>query len=411
MTAKRHAEWHIVLGVVFFGQVMATTGFSLVFPFFPLYVDSLGSIFDLPVELLAGLVIGVQGFTMMLASPLWGAAADRIGRKPMVMRAAFGGTVIMFMMGFVNNAEQLILLRGIQGLITGTVAANNALVAAKVPRERLGFAMGLLQVGLWSGLAVGPLIGGYLADQYGYAMPFVFTSALLFLSGVLIYFFIDEQFVPETDTNQQRPSIMQQWGHVLAAPGVRLVYFMRFLSAAGRVMIIPIAPLFVISLLPPTVENQSIYAGLLIAVSSLSATLSGVYLGNLGDRIGHRSVIISMGILTTLLYIPQVFVTTVWQLVGLQALTGLALGGLLTAPSALLAQYTERGEEGSVYGLDNSIVAGARAIAPLVGGVAAGLFGYRGTFALTAVLFGVVAITAWTLLPEVNVRKRKLAVA
>ena len=70
---------------------------------------------------------------MMIASPIWGAIADRYGRKLMVERAMFGGSIILLMMAFVTSAEQLVVLRTIQGLITGTVAAANALVASIAP--------------------------------------------------------------------------------------------------------------------------------------------------------------------------------------------------------------------------------------------------------------------------------------
>ncbi|MEO1165970.1 MAG: MFS transporter [Chloroflexota bacterium] len=394
-------RWQITLAVVFFSQLLTAVGFSLVFPFLPLYVDNLGSTTGLSVEWMAGLVIAVQGFTMMIASPLWGAVADRYGRKLMVMRATFGGTIVMGMMGLVTSGEQLIFLRGVQGLVTGTVAANNALVASAAPRDKVGFAMGTLQVGLWGGVALGPLLGGVLADAFGFAMPFFITAGALFLSGVMIYFGVDEDFEPQVaDESQDRPSMISQWQHVLMANGVNVVYLMRFLSGVGRAMIIPIAPLFVVSLLNPEVAEQSIYAGLVMSVSSATATASGVYLGRLGDRIGHRKILMWSALIVVLFYLPQPFVTNVWQLLALQGLAGLAMGGVIASPSALLAQYTEPGEEGSVYGLDNSILAGARAIAPLMGSAVAVFIGYRGTFAATAVLFGIVFLTAKFYLPQ-----------
>jgi len=85
---------------------------------------------------------------MMLASPVWGALTDRHGRKVMVERSLFGGSVLMLLTAFARSAEELVILRAAQGLVTGTLAAVNALVAATAPRERAGYAMGLLQVGL-----------------------------------------------------------------------------------------------------------------------------------------------------------------------------------------------------------------------------------------------------------------------
>lgn len=394
-------RWQVTLAVVFLSQVLTAVGFSLVFPFLPLYVEELGSTTGLSVEWMAGLVIAVQGFTMMFASPLWGAVADRYGRKLMVLRATFGGAVIMGLMGMVTSGEQLILLRGIQGIITGTVAANNALVASAAPRDKVGFAMGTLQVSLWGGVALGPLLGGILADNFGFAMPFFVTAIALLLSGILIYFGIEEDFEPQKQKNDvPRPSIIEQWQHVLNANGVYLVYLMRFLAGIGRTMIIPIAPLFVVTLLNPEMAGQSIFAGAVMSVSSATSTVSGIYLGRLGDRIGHRIILMWSAIVVVIFYLPQPFVTNIWQLLVLQGFAGLAMGGIVSAPSALLAQYTDAGEEGAVYGLDSAIISGARAVAPLIGAGIAMIIGFRGTFAATAILFALVWLTATLYLPK-----------
>jgi DHA1 family multidrug resistance protein-like MFS transporter len=138
------ARWKRTLLIVFIAQTIVAVGYSSIFPFLPLYVESLGTSTNLSVEFLAGLVYSAQAFTMMIASPIWGAVADRVGRKLMVERAMFGGALMTFLMAFVQTAEQLIALRAIQGLITGVVAASNALVASETPRERTGFAMGML---------------------------------------------------------------------------------------------------------------------------------------------------------------------------------------------------------------------------------------------------------------------------
>lgn len=393
-------RWHITLGVVFLAQLLTTMGFSLIFPFLPLYVEDLGSVTGLSVELMAGLVFSAQAITMMIASPIWGVVADRYGRKLMSMRALFGGAVILTLMGMVTNGEQLILLRAVQGLVTGTVAANNALVAGAVPRERIGFAMGTLQLGLWGGIAVGPLVGGFLADLYGFAMPFFITGAALLVGGVMIYFGVDEDFVPRQSQTEERPGIFAQWQHVLTANGVGMVFSLRFLTTVGRQILMPVAPLFVVVLLPTNATNIAMFTGAILATASATSTFSGVYLGRLGDRIGHRTILIGASVFAMLAHIPMVFVVDVWQLLGLQAVAGIAIGGIISAPSALLAHYTEVGEEGSVYGLDNSVVAAARALAPLIGSAIALTLGLRATFAATALIFLVVTAAAYWLLPS-----------
>lgn len=392
--------WQRTLYITFIAQLITAIGFSSIFPFLPLYVQALGTHTSLSVEFLAGLVFSAQAFTMALTSPVWGALADRYGRKMMVERALFGGTVVTLLMGFVRTAEELVLLRAIQGLITGTVAANAALVAAAAPRERTGYAMGLLQVGLWAGVAVGPLIGGSLADAFGYRMAFVVTALLLALAGVLVWLGIEEKFEPSPESRQRGLSgLFSGWRLIVSAPGVGLTYGLEFLTGLGRIMLVPIMPLFMQLLLSDSSKLNTI-TGLVISVAAAMSTATAVYLGRLGDRIGHRRILLASALAAGLLYLPQSLVTQAWQLLILQGLTGAATGGIIPAIGALLAQYTHPGEEGRVYGLHNSLRAGSRAVAPLVGASIAFWFGFRGTFAATGLLFLAVTLLAVFWLPE-----------
>ena len=394
-------SWQFTLGVAFIAQIFSAVGFSMIFPFLPLYIEELGSSSGLSTELLAGLVISVQGLTMMITAPFWGAIADRFGRKKMIMRAMFGGGITLALMAFAGSAEQLILIRAAQGLVTGTVSANNALVAAAAPRHRVGFAMGTLQVGLWAGVAVGPLLGGVLADLFGYATPFLITAALLWVGGIIVLIGVNEDFrAPKQTTQLKAGTLFRGWRDILGTSGVSLVLFMRFLAGLARTIIVPIAPLFVVSLVAQETDTGNTVAGLVMAVSAATSTLGAIYLGSLGDRISHRKVLLYSATAAAFFYLPQALVAEVWQLLLLQGLAGFAAGGLVAAPSALLSRYTDAGSAGAVYGLDNSVISGSRALAPLVGASVAIWMGMRGTFFATALVFALVALVAWLLLPS-----------
>lgn len=389
--------WQRTLYIMFTAQLLTAVGFSVIFPFLSLYITELGSHTALSVEFLAGAVFSAQALTMMIASPVWGAVADRYGRKLMVERAMFGGAIIMLLMGFVRSGEELVLLRALQGLITGTVAAANALVAAVAPRQRSGYAMGLLLMGQTTGVAIGPLIGGLLADAFGYRQTFILTSVLLLVGGILVWWGVEERFTPRPETAVQKRSFWADWQHIFQAEGVTFVYTLRFLAYLGQVLLTPFAPLFIATLLVDSGHLNTI-TGLVIGVSAAAGTITAVYFGRLGDRIGHGQVLRWCTLAAGLLFLPQSLVTSAWQLLLLQALTGAAAGGIVPSISALLARYTEPGEEGSVYGIDNSIVAAARAAAPLVGSVIALWFNLRATFLATAVVFLLVsALSFWRL--------------
>ncbi|NJN16797.1 MAG: multidrug efflux MFS transporter [Oscillochloris sp.] len=388
-------RWQTTLWIMFAAQLLSAVGFSVIFPFLPLYVADLGSSTGMSIELLAGLVFSGQAISMAIASPIWGSLSDRLGHKLMVERAMFGGALILLLMGFARSAEELVLLRVVQGMITGTVSAANALVASVAPRDRIGYAMGTLQVGMWSGIAAGPLLGGVLADAFGFRSPFLLTGGLLFAAGLLVFFGVKAGERPAAKPKDQRVGLLASWRTVMTAPGMLLAYSLRFLTSLGQTMLIPFVPLFIQSLMGDT-DLLGTFTGLVVGIASAAGTATAISLGKLGDRIGHRQVLIACAFLTGVFYLPQSFVSEPWQLLVLQGLSGAAWGGITPAVSALLARYSATGSEGAVYGLDNSIVSAARACAPLIGAGVVLAGGLRGIFLATAIaymLIGILAIT------------------
>ena len=108
--------WRRNLYVMWVAELVAITGFAFVFPFLPYYVQDLGITELHKVELWSGALFAAHSVTMMVFAPIWGSLADRHGRKLMVERAMFGGAVVLAAMGFVQNVEQLVVLRAIQGM-------------------------------------------------------------------------------------------------------------------------------------------------------------------------------------------------------------------------------------------------------------------------------------------------------
>jgi DHA1 family multidrug resistance protein-like MFS transporter len=398
--------WQRTLWVIFFVQLVSATGFSVMFPFLPLYVHELGTNTGLSLEFWSAMAYSSQAITMMLVSPFWGAVADRYGHKLMLERATFGGAVVLLLMAFAQSAEQLALLRGIQGLITGTIAAANGLVAATAPRERTGYAMGVLQLGLAGGVAIGPLLGGVIADWLGFRATFVVTALSLAVSGLVVW-----RAVPEVRTavSGQRRAGLAGWRDILGAPGVALVYGIRFLTGVSQTMLLPVLSLFIVTLLPQP-DRVSTMTGLTVGLWSAAGTASAVYLGRLGDRVGHRKVLIACTLLAAIGFVPQMFVTSIGQLLVLQTLAGAAGGGIIPALSALLARLMPPGSAGAVYGVDNSVTSGSRAVAPLIGAGVASLLGLRSIFGVIAFILAAGGLLALLWLPRTEPEQRPRAV-
>jgi DHA1 family multidrug resistance protein-like MFS transporter len=407
------SDWRRVLWVMFAAQLLSAIGFSTIFPFLPNYVEYLGSSSGASLLLMITLVFSAQAIAMAVASPLWGALADRWGRKPMVERALYGGAILILLMGFARSAEELVVLRTLQGLVAGVVTAGVTLVASVAPRERLGYAMGVMQTGLWAGVSVGPVIGGLLEFAFGFRVAFILTGVLLLIGGVLVTTLVRERFVRPEGQQGGVGGMTSSFRAVVRSPGVATVLLVRFTAWLGRTMIIPFLPLYVTGLMAGA-ATAGIVTGLAIGVSSAAGTLTSITLGRLGDRIGHRQVLIFGALATAIAYLPIGFVSEPWQLVALYGLTGATIGGVLPSISALLAQLTDRGVTGSVYGLDNAVVSSARGISPIIGGaiVSLAIFGrepvgldYAIVFPATAVLFALTALLTFARVPNPSATK------
>jgi len=247
------------------------------------------------------------------------------------------------------------------------------MVASIVPKEHNGYAMGVLQTGTWTGIAIGPILGGFMADWIGFRAAFIITSILLFAGGLLILWSVEENF---TRPAKQQRNILKGWWNIISKPGVGSIYLVRFMAFLSRSIFVPFAPLY-IAYLAATSENISTLTGIMIGVGSAAGTISAFYLGGLGDRKGHKNILTICTAIAAISIIPQALVTSVWQLIALQVITGAAFGGIMPAISALLNEYTDQSDVGAAFGFDNAISSGARAAGPLVGSIIVALFGLR----------------------------------
>ena len=391
--------WKRNLYVIWAAELAAIAGFSVVMPFLPYYVQELGITELHQVELWSGFLFAAQAMTMTIFAPIWGSVADRYGRKLMVQRAMFGGAVVLAAMGFVQNVWQLAVLRAVQGMLTGTVPAATTLVASSTPRERSGYALGLLQTAVWAGASVGPLLGGLVADVWGYRAAFWVTGSLLFIGGITVWLFVQEDFVPPP-RDRSDPESGFWYGLKLVVRNRNLVslFSIRILARLAVRTLGPILPLFIQSLIPTSTRVASI-TGLVTGASAASSAVGAVTLGRASDRIGYRKVLLTCALLAGIVYVPQFFVTNPWQLLALQAVLGLVMSGVLASISALLANLAPEGHQGAVYGLDSSAVSAANALGPMLGASVAAAMGLRVPFLLSAGAFALAAGLAWVLVP------------
>lgn len=378
--------WQRTLWVIWFAEFTAIIGFSSVLPVLPFYVQQLGVTSPDAVKFWSGTIFSAHAVTMAVMAPVWGSLADRYGRKPMVERAMFGGALAIGLMSLARNAPQLALLRALQGMLTGTVAAATTLVVSATPRDRVGYAVGVLQMAVYTGSSVGPLLGGYIADQFGFHATFLTTSGLLVCGGLTVSFLVRENFSPPP-RNGSSPgvSLVQNMRLVLSSPLLLSVFGVRFMMRLAGRLLAPMLPLLVQSMAPT--GAAATISGMIQGINAAAGAVGAVLLGRLSDRWGERQVLLLCALGSAILQTSQYFVRTIPLLTLLYAGSGFVMGGTVTALSATLAAFAPAGRQGTVYGVESTVTSAANAIGPMIGTALAVVGGLHMPFLGSAGLF------------------------
>lgn len=192
------ARWQQNMVFLWFANFMTGMGFSMTMPFLPLFIQTLGHFNAWQLNLLSGSAFAITFLAKAIVSPFWGKLADQYGRKPMCLRASLGMTFTITLCGLVPNVWLLIGLRAIQGCFSGYINNANAIIAASVPVEKSGKAMGTLATGNVVGTLLGPLLGGLWAGMFGYRASFLVTGAMMLAVFLLTLFGVHEAFTPVT---------------------------------------------------------------------------------------------------------------------------------------------------------------------------------------------------------------------
>ena len=386
-------NWKRNLYAIWAAELLAIAGFNTSSPILPFYLQDIGVHNRDLLNFWVGIIQSAASISLAVIAPVWGRVADNHGRKLMLLRAMYGGAGTIALMGFVTAPWQLLVLKTIQGFLTGTVGAATVLVAATVPESEAGYGMGLLQTAVFVGGSIGPMIGGVIADLFGNRFTFFVTAFMLAAAGVIVTFFVQEEFVrPERTRAAFWSSVFPDFGIVFRSNVLLLLILMGFAIQVGNAVVNPILPLYVEQLS----TDKSLVAtvtGLILGVGAFSSALSAAGVGKVSFRFGYaRSVVLCM-VGAFVFQIPQAFVANTTQLFLLRLASGFFLGGTLPSVNALIARSTPKSVQGSVYGINTSVGSAGAAIGPIIGAAVAVGLGYSPTFLATAaVLAGGVVI-------------------
>ena len=384
--------WKRNLFVCWFGVFVASIGMSQIAPVLPLYINHLGVSDTRMVEQYSGFAFGITFILSAVFSPIWGIAADKFGRKPMLLRASLGMAIVIFSMGFAQNMYELIGLRLLQGVITGYASACTALIATQTEKAHAGWALGTLSTAGIAGSLLGPSIGGFIELHFGMRNVFFITGVLLMVAFITTALFVKENF---KRVDKKAQSFKEVWASIPEKNLTITLFITYFALTLGMYSIEPILTVYVTSMTSQT-EHVALLAGIIFSASGLANMIAAPRLGTLSDRIGAHKVMLFALVFAGLLFIPQALVHQPWELMVLRFLLGLAAGGLNPSVNILLKKITPDALTGRVFGFSMSAGYLGIFIGSILGGQLAAWIGLRAVFFATGAILLLNAVWVYT---------------
>lgn len=356
-------RWQINLNILWVSQVIALMSFGFGLPFLPFYIQELGVTDPVQLNFYTGILSAAPAVTMAIMAPLWGMAADRWGRKLMILRAMLAAVFVIGGMGLAQNVWQLVALRAAQGIFTGTITATNTFVAAGTPRDKLSYALGFLSSSNFIGYSIGPVVGGLLAEAMGYRFSF-FAGALLMLGGFfLVHFMVVEEAAIQNSPTKEKTS---RTSGGLMTPLIINLLLILFLMRVVRTVFSPYLPLYIQSTLPGGIGAASV-TGYISGIAGLATAMAGLTLSRLGDRGDKAQLIRNMGLAGMATALCIGFAGNLWLFSALYGLLFFFLGGIEPLVMSMTAEKTPAEKRGALFGIQGTVGSLGWVLSPMLG--------------------------------------------
>lgn len=384
------------LQVMWLADFVALFGVSMIIPFLPFYVQELGVTDPKAVKYWTGLLFSVNFLAAAIMVPIWGAIADRIGKKPMTMRAILGLAVSIGLMYWAQNVYQLLFLRILQGLLSGFVASAIALVAGVTKKERIGQALGILQTAIVTGQILGPAAGGFTADRIGYRPLFLAAAILCAIAAIIIKLLVANDSAASKELSAKPEGFFKQMRAITCNRDFLYIFLAVGLTQIAIMGMIPILPLFIQEDLAPGTKHLATWAGVIVAAHAPASFIASPFWGRAGDKKGHMSMLTWAQAGAACFAFPQALVHSVSLLFASRFAMGLFTSGISPLAHGHIGQRIEKTELAASLGLVTSAQFIGNVIGPILGSSLAISFGNRSVFFMASAVF----IIAMLLLPK-----------
>lgn len=342
---------------------LSTLGFNFVFPLLPLYVHEISGP-GAATAIWSGLALAATPLGGAIASPIWGRLADRVGYRPMLLRALICTAILIGLMALPNAPWQLVLLRFLAGAFGSFQAVAMGALGAWSRPEDLSKAISRLQMSQVLGAVVGPVAGGFVAAFFTIRLAPVAGACSLAVGTILVARWLHEPAAKRARLKEPEAPLKLSY---LWLPILTLVA-VQFTDASFN----PILPL----LLAQGSDGIAAVAGLSGTAASLSALAAAVGSGLAGQvmkrGVRRQPMMAAVGGLG-LLALGAIAAPLPWGLVAVRVLCGGLVAGVAVSVYSAGGLMVPPSQRGAAYGwLASSSMAGFAA-SPITAGLLAAI--------------------------------------
>ncbi|MEM9540165.1 MAG: MFS transporter [Cyanobacteria bacterium P01_E01_bin.42] len=369
---------------------------TVLLPTLPLYIESLGG-----TQQQVGLVMGSFAIGLLLVRGILGQWADRYSRKLVIQIGAIAVALAPFGYLSITYLPALVVIRAFHGIsVAGMTTGYSTLIIELSPPEKRGTLLGAMLLVLPTGMTLGPVLGGYIAEWAGYSVLFLVSGCL----GICAAAFASQ--IREGTRSPIRVPLNKPW-NILRSFGRSLldtliiarsgeVLNRRALRTPALIMLcVGIAFGSLVTFLPAFIRSSGVdlNPGLFYLASALADFTVRGNVGRASDRFG-RGIFITISLMSYLLAMTLlVNAQTIPVFIVAGMAEGIGRSSAITTMVALIADRSSSDGQGQAFalcigGFDLGMAIGG----PLFGSFAP-LLGYRGIFGGAAiVVFGAIGL-------------------
>jgi MFS family permease len=365
-------------------QLISMGAMEMSGPFWPLQIQLLlGAENARYTALLSTMVYVGPLLAAMILTPLWGRLGDRTGHKPMIVRALLALALCQGFAGLATDPWILVAVRVLQGALAGFIAAAQAYALASFSGSGCGKVLARLQTATAVGSLMGPVLGGWLMDIWGFALLCFCATAICLLCAAL------SLFLPSDTVQTQRPK--NQIAAILPKHWLKGILLIIVLIQAAKVMPQPFYALYVSEIL----NAPSWLIGASYAASAATLALSAPFWGRLIDswQPSHTLRVIERVAWLCALTLVMTALASEWiGFLASRLMWGVWQGALLPVAYTLIAHSTPPGKQGFTLGIANSAAKAGALGGVLAGGIGMGVIGLNNSFWLVALTYFLAAL-------------------